>query len=59
MSFESKVAFEEMLYQIRKHRRILLHNHGKQALIEFNKLLEEHFIKQILLDIHLMKQTHS
>ena len=46
MSLESKIAFEEMLYQIRKHRRILLHNHGKQALIEFNKLLEKHFIKK-------------
>ena len=48
MILESKIAFEEMLYQIRKHRRILLHNHGKQSLIEFNKSLKEHFKKQTL-----------
>ena len=48
MKLESEVAFQEMLYQIRKHRRILLHNHGKQALIEFDQLLEEHFKKPTL-----------
>ena len=42
---EAKIQLEEVLYQIRKQRRILLHNHNKETLIEFDKLLKEHFTK--------------
>lgn len=46
MKLETATAINEMLYLIRKHRRILEHNHGKEAVIVFDKFLKEHFINK-------------
>jgi hypothetical protein len=45
MNFDAEIALEEVLYEIRKSRRRVLHNHGKETLIEFNNLLKNHMLK--------------